>query len=163
MRNLSITQVNQVLRADITYVPLLRGFMYLVAIFDWQSRYVLAWRFSNTLDSIFCLDALRQALSKGRPNIFNTDQGAQFTAEAFTSCLLTSIVQVSMDGRGRGLDNVFCDPLWHSFKNENIYLNQYDTVRQLQTGLTAYFDFYNLERPHQSLTSRTLAEEHLGL
>ena len=132
MRNLSITQVNQVLRADITYVPLLRGFMYLVAIFDWQSRYVLAWRFSNTLDSIFCLDALHQALSQDRPKIFNTDQGDQFTAEAFTSCLLTAIVQVSMDGRG--LDNVFCDRLWHSFKYENIYLNQYDTVRQLQTG-----------------------------
>ena len=163
LRNLPITHVNQVWSADITYVPLLRGFMYLVAVIDWHSRYVLAWQLSNTLDGIFCLDALRQALSKGRPKIFNTDQGAQFTADAFTACLLAANIRVSMDGRGRALDNVFCERLWRSVKYENIYLNQYDTVPQLQAGLRAYFDFYNHERPHQSLNYRTPAEEHFVL
>ena len=148
LRNLPITHVNQVWSADITYVPMLRGFMYLVAVIDWHSRYVLAWQLSNTLDGIFCLDALRHALCKGRPQIFNTDQGAQFTADAFITCLQVANIQVSMDGRGRALDNIFCERLWRSVKYENIYLNQYDTVRQLQTGLTAYFDFYNHERPH---------------
>ena len=143
LRNLPITHVNQVWSADITYVPLLRGFMYLVAVIDWYSRYVLAWQLSNTLDGSFCLDVLRQALSTGRPQIFNTDQGAQFTADAFTACLLAANIQVSMDGRGRALDNVFCERLWRSVKYENIYLNQYDTVRQLHVGLTAYFNFYN--------------------
>ena len=110
---------------------------------------MLAWQLSNTLDGIFCLDALRQALGKGRPNIFNTDQGAQFTADAFTTALLAANIQVSMDGRGRALDNVFCERLWRSVKYENSYLNQYDTVRQLQAGLSDDFDFYNHERPHQ--------------
>ena len=161
LRNLPITHVNQVWSADITYVPLLRGFMYLVADIDWHSRYVLAWQLSNTLDGGFCLAALRQALVKGRPKIFNTDQGAQFTADAFTACLLAADIQVSMDGRG--LDNVFCERLWRSVKYEDIYLNQFDTVRQLQAGLSAYFDFYNHERPHQSLNYRTPAEEHFAL
>ena len=163
LRNLPITHVNQVWSADITYVPLLRGFMYLVAVIDWHSRYVLAWQLSNTLDGGFCLDALRQALVKGRPKIFNTDQGAQFMADAFTACLLAADIQVSMDGRGRALDNVFCERLWRSVKYENIYLNQYDTVRHLHDGLSAYFDFYNHERPHQSLNYRTPAEEHFVL
>ena len=163
LRNLPITHVNQVWSADITYVPLLRGFIYLVAVIDWHSRYVLAWQLSNTLDCGFCLDALCQAFVKGRPKIFNTDQGAQFTADAFTACLLAANIQVSMDGRGRALDNVFCERLWRSVKYENIYLNQYDTVRQLHTGLSAYFDFYNHERPHQSLNYRTPAEEHFVL
>ena len=163
LRNLPITHVNQVWSADITYVPLLRGFMYLVAVIDWHSRYVLAWQLSNTLDGGFCLDALRQALVKGQPKIFNTDRGAQFTADAFTACLLAANIQVSTDGRGRALDNVFCERLWRSVKYENIYLNQYDTVRQLQAGLSAYFDFYNHERPHQSLNYRTPAEEHFVL
>ena len=139
LRKLPITHVNQVWSADITYVPMLRGFMYLVAVIDWHSRYVLAWQLSNTLDGLFCLDALRQALSKGRPKIFNTDQGAQFTADAFTTALLAANIQVSMDGRGRALDNVFCERLWRSVKYENIYLNQYDTVHEPQTGLTDYF------------------------
>ena len=163
LRNLPITHVNQVWSADITYVPLLRGFMYLVAVIDWHSRYLLAWRLSNTLDGIFCLDALRQALSKGRPKIFNTDQGAQFTADAFTACLLAANIRVSMDGRGHAIDNVVSERLWRSVKYENIYLNQYDTVRQLQIGLRAYFEFYNHERPHQSLNYRTPAEEHFVL
>ena len=163
LRNLPITHVNQVWSADITYVPLLRGFMYLVAVIDWHSRYVLAWQLSNTLDGRFYLDALRQALVKGRPKIFNTDQGAQFTADAFTARLIAADIQVSMDGRGRALDNVFCERLWRSVKYEDIYLNQYDTVHQLHAGLTAYFDFYNHERPHQSLNYRTPAEEHFVL
>ena len=163
LRNLPITHVNQVWSADITYVPLRRGFMYLVAVIDWHSRYVLAWQLSNTLDGIFCLDALRQALSKGRPKIVNTDQGAQFTADAFTTALLAANIQVSMDGRGRALDNDFCERLWRSVKYENIYLQQYDSVRQLQAGLSDYFDFYNHERPHQSLNYRTPAEEHFVL
>ncbi len=143
LRNLPITHVHQVWSADIAYVPLLRGFMYLVAVIDWHSRYVLAWQLSNTLDGIFCPDALCQALSKSRPAIFNTDQGAQFTANAFTACLLAANIQVSMDGRGRALDNVFCEHLWRSVKYEKIILDQYDTVTQLHTGLRAYFDFYN--------------------
>ena len=151
-RNLPITHVNQVWSADITYVPMLRGFMYLVAVIDWHSRYVLAWTaFQHAGRYGFCLDALRQALCKGRPQIFNTDQGAQFTADAFTTALCAANIQVSMDGRGRALDNVFCERLWRSVKYENIYLNQYETpVRQLQTGLTAYFDFYNHVRRRQS-------------
>ena len=155
LRNLLITHVNQVRGADITYVPQLRSFMYLVAVIDWQ--------LSNTLDGGFCLDALRQAFVKGQPKIFNTDQGAQFTADAFTACLLAADIRVSMDGRGRALDNVFCERLWRSVKYENINLNQYDTVRQLDAGLSAYFDFYNHERPHQSLNYRTPAEEHFVL
>ncbi len=137
--------------------------MYLVAVIDWHSRFVLAWQLSNTLDGRFCLDAPRQALVKGRPKIFNTDQGAQFTADAFTACLLAANIQISMDCRGRALDNVFCERLWRSVKYEDVDLNQYDTVRQLRTGLTAYFDFYNHERPHQSLNYRTPAEEHFVL
>ena len=163
LRNLPIRHVNQFWSADITYVPLLRGFMYQVAVLDWHSRHVLAWRLSNTLDSASCLAALRHALSKGRPTIFNTDQGAQFTVDAFTTCLQTANIQVSMDGRGRALDNIFCERLWRSVKYENIYLNQYDTVRQQQTGLTAYFVFYNNERPHQSLNYRIPAERHYAL
>ena len=163
LRNLPITHVNQVWSADITNVPLRRGFIYLVAVIDWHSRCVLAWQLSNTLDGIFCLDALRQAPSKGRPKIFNTDQGAQFTADAFTACLLAANILVSMDGRGRALDNVFCERLWRSVKYENIYLKQDDTVGQLQTGLSDYFNFYNHERPHQSLNYRTPAEEHFVL
>ena len=144
-------------------MPLLRGFIYLVAVIDWHSRYVLAWQPSNTLDGAFCLSALRHALNKGRPTIFNTDQGPQFTADAFTACLQAANIQVSMDGRGRAFDNIFCERLWRSVKYEDIHLNQYDIVRQQQTGLTAYFVFYNNERPHQSLNYRTPAERHYAL
>ena len=141
----------------------LRGFMYLVAVIDWHSRYVLAWQLSNTLDGIFCLDALRQALCKGRPTIFNTDQGAQFTADTFTTSLQAANIQVSMDGRVRALDSIFCERLWRSVKYENINLNQYDSVHQVQDGLEDYFVFYNDERPHQSLNFRTPAERHYAL
>lgn len=162
LRNLAITAPNQVWSADITYVPLARGFMYLTAIIDWYSRYVLAWQLSNTLDGSFCLDALEQALETGLPAIFNTDQGTQFTAHAFTSRLESAGIQVSMDGRGRALDNIFIERLWRSVKYEDIYIRGYETVPELDEGLNCYFPFYNQERPHQGLADRTPAEVHFA-
>lgn len=160
LRNLEITHVNQVWSTDITYIPMATGFMYLVAVMDWYSRYVLAWQLSNTLDGTFCLEALEEALEWGRPAIFNTDQGRQFTAHAFTSCLEDAGIRISMDGRGRALDNVFIERLWRSVKYEHIYLNEYSTVPQLHDGLAAYFWFYNEDRLHQSLGYRPPAELH---
>ena len=160
LRNLAITRPNQVWSADITYIPMLHGFMYLSAIIDWYSRYVLAWQLSNTLDGLFCLDALDLALALGQPEIFNTDQGAQFTALAFTSRLETAGIRVSMDGRGRALDNVFVERLWRSVKYEHVYLHDYAWVPELEKGLHEYFAFYNHERPHQSLSYQTPAEVH---
>lgn len=157
LRGLAITYPNQVWSTDITYIPMPTGFMYLVAVIDWFSRYVLAWQLSNTLDGAFCVDTLQQALQLGRPAIFNTDQGAQFTALAFTTVLEQAAIQISMDGKGRALDNIFCERLWRSVKYEDIYLKQYDTVPALFTGLTHYFTFYNQERPHQSLAYQTPA------
>jgi putative transposase len=139
LRNLAITRPNQVWSADITYIPMLRGFMYLVAIMDWYSRYVVTWQLSNTLDGLFCLDALDQALAQAQPEIFNTDQGAQFTALEFTSRLETAEVRISMDGRGRALDNVFIERLWRSVKYEHIYLYEYAVVPELEKGLNNYF------------------------
>jgi putative transposase len=162
LRDVEISRPNQVWSADITYVPLLKGFMYLVAIIDWFSRYVLAWRLSNTLDGEFCLLALQRALSLGQPGIFNTDQGVQFTAAAFTSTLEAEGIRISMDGRGRAFDNIFVERLWRSVKYEDIYLKEYATVPALDTGVDSYFGFYNLERPHQSLSYRTPAEVHFG-
>jgi len=162
LRNLTITRPNQVWSADITYIRMLRGFMYLVAIIDWYSRYVVAWQLSNTLDGQFCLDTLEQSLAQGRPEIFNTDQGVQFTAQAFTSCLEGAGIRVSMDGRGRALDNVFVERLWRSVKYEDIYLHEYATVPELEKGLERYFTFYNYERLHQSLSYQVPAEVHLG-
>ena len=135
-----------------------RGFVYLVAVMDWYSRFVLAWQLSNTLEGGFCLDALEQALLWGTPDIFNTDQGSQFTALAFTSRLLQASIRISMDGRGRALDNVFNERLWRSVKYEDIYLKDYETVPDLLTGLERYFDFYNHQRFHQSLDYRTPAD-----
>jgi len=155
LRGLEIARPNQIWSADITYVPLRQGFMYLVAIIDWFSRYVLTWQLSNTLDGYFCLDALQQALQQGRPEIFNTDQGAQFTADAFTACLERAGIQISMDGRGRALDNIFIERLWRSVKYEDIYLKGYASVTELTLGLTEYFKFYNTERMHQSLGNST--------
>jgi putative transposase len=132
--------------------------MYLAANIDWYSRYVLAWRLSNTLDGSFCLEMLDEALGRGRPEVFNTDQGVQFTAEAWTSRLLSAGVAVSMDGRGRCLDNVFVERLWRAVKYEDIYLRGYGTVPELRGGLTRYFPFYNEERPHQGLDYRTPGE-----
>ena len=158
LRGLAITHPDQVWSTDITYVPMTSGFMYLVAIMDWYSRYVLAWGLSNTLDGAFCLSALDQALASGQPQIFNTDQGAQFTAQAFTGRLLAAHVQISMDGRGRALDNIFIERLWRTVKYEDIYLKDYETVGALYTGLGRYFHFYNEVRPHQSLGYCTPAE-----
>jgi putative transposase len=160
LRDVAITHPNQVWSADITYIPMLHGFMYLVAVIDWYSRYVLAWQLSNTLDGLFCLDALELALAQGRPDIFNTDQGAQFTALAFTSRLETARIRISMDGRGRALDNVFVERLWRSVKYEHVYLYEHETVLALEKGLRGYFGFYNHERPHQSLSYQTPAEVH---
>jgi putative transposase len=158
LRDVKIDRVDQVWSTDITYVPMPNGFMYLAAIIDWYSRYVIAWRLSNTLDGSFCLELLDEALGQGRPEVFNTDQGVQFTAEAFPSRLLSAGVAVSMDGKGRCLDNVFVERLWRTVKYEDIYLKGYEAVPPLQSGLKAYFPFYNEERPHQSLDYRTPAE-----
>ena len=149
-----VSAADQVWSADITYVPMRHGFMYLVAILDWHSRYVLAWRLSNTLDSDFCVEALRAALRRGRPAIFNTDQGSQFTSQAFTGVLEQHGIAISMDGRGRALDNVFIERLWWSVKYEDVYLQGYETVAELKAGLKRYFDRYCRRRPHQSLDNR---------
>ena len=155
LRDVAIRRPDQVWSTDITYVPLAKGFMYLAATIDWYSRYVIAWRLSNTLDGSFCLDMLEEALSKGRPEVFNTDQGVQFTAQAWTGRLEAAGVQVSMDGRGRCLDNVFVERLWRSVKYEDIYLRGYEGVPALAQGLGRYFGFYNEERLHQALDCRT--------
>jgi putative transposase len=160
LRGYSINRPLQVWSADVTYIRMLHGFMYLVAVIDWYSRYVLAWQLSNTLDGLFCRVALRQALAQGRPEIFNTDQGAQFTATEFTDLVQAAGVRVSMDGRGRALDNIFVERLWRTVKYEDIYLNDYASVPALERGLASYFRFYNQERLHQSLNYRTPAEVH---
>jgi putative transposase len=151
LRGVGIDRVNQVWSADITYVPMPKGFMYLAATIDWYSRYVVSWRLSNTLDGLFCQEMLDEALGQGRPEIFNTDQGVQFTALAFTERLKQAGVLISMDGRGRCLDNVFVERLWRTVKYENIYLQAYATVAELEQGLRSYLRFYNEERLHQSL------------
>jgi putative transposase len=162
LRGVSIERPDQVWSTDITYIPLLHGFMYLAAIIDWYSRFVLAWRLSNTLDGNFCLEMLEEALSRGRPEIFNSDQGVQFTAEAFTGRLQLAGVAVSMDGRGRCLDNVFVERLWRTVKYENVYLHGYERVPELERGLRSYFAFYNGDRLHQSLDYRTPASVYRG-
>ena len=162
LRGVKIERCDQVWSADITYIPLPGGFMYLAAIIDWYSRYVLAWRLSNTLEGSFCVDLLDEALGRGRPEIFNTDQGVQFTAEAFTRRLQAAAVAVSMDGRGRCLDNVFVERLWRTVKYEDVYLRGYETVLELEQGLKRYFRFYNEERFHQSLAYQTPAAVYRG-
>jgi putative transposase len=158
LRDRVLTRVDEVWSSDITYVPLRRGFMYLTAVIDWFSRYVLSWRLSNTLDGAFCLEALDEALSRGRPEIFNTDLGSQFTSREYTGRLEGAGVAVSRDGRGRALDNVFVERLWRSVKYEDIYIKDYERVSELESGLTAYFRFYDEDRPHQSLDYRTPGE-----
>jgi putative transposase len=158
LRDRVLTRVDEVWSSDITYVPMRRGFMYLTAVIDWYSRYVLSWRLSNTLDGGFCLEALDEALQRGRPEIFNTDQGSQFTSREYTGRLEEAGVAVSRDGRGRALDNVFVERLWRSVKYEDIYIKDYDRVSELESGLTAYFRFYDEERPHQSLGYQTPGE-----
>jgi putative transposase len=155
LRDMAIDRPNQVWAADITYVPIGRGFLYLVAIMDWASRAVLAWRLSNSMDVSFCVLALEEALVRfGKPDIFNTDQGSQFTSAAFTEVLLTAGIKVSMDGRGRWMDNVFIERLWRSLKHEDIYLKGYADGREAKAGIATWIAFYNLRRPHQSLAGR---------
>jgi putative transposase len=156
LRSMTIDRPNQVWAADITYVPIGRGFLYLVAIMDWASRAVLSWRLSNTMDVSFCVEALEEALARfGRPEIFNTDQGSQFTSAAVTGVLAAAGVCISMDGRGRWMDNVFIERLWRSLKYEDIYLKGYADGREAKTGIAQWIAFYNGLRPHQALEHRT--------
>jgi putative transposase len=156
LRGLSIERPNHVWASDITYIPIGDGFLYLKAVIDWASRAALSWRLSNTMDVSFCVSALEEALSKwGKPEIFNTDQGSQFTSAAFTGVLARSGVQISMDGRGRWMDNVFIERLWRSLKHEDIYLKAYADGREARVGIAAWMDFYNHRRPHQALGYRT--------
>lgn len=164
LRNVKVCRVNQVWAADITYIPMGRGFAYLVAIIDWYSRRVLSWRLSNTLETTFCLEAVQEALTHyGRPEIFNTDQGSQFTSEDFTGVLLRQGIKVSMDGKGRCIDNVFVERLWRSLKYEEVYLYAYDSMQEARRGIGRYFDFFNDERPHQALGYQTPASFYDGL
>jgi putative transposase len=156
LRGLDITDSGHVWCADVTYLPMARGFCYLTAVMDWASRRVLSWRLSNTLDAAFCIEALEEALARyDAPEIFNTDQGSQFTSEGFTRVLLSHGVAISMDGRGRWMDNVFIERLWRSVKYEEVYLKGYESVSEARRELAAYFDFYNLRRRHQGLEDRT--------
>lgn len=160
LKGLEIKSPNYVWSTDITYIRLLNGFAYCVAIIDWFSRYVVAWRVSNTLDTTFCLEALEEALGVGKPDIFNTDQGTQFTSLSFIDRLEKESIKISMDGRGRALDNIFVERLWRSLKYENIYLNDYQSVKEARLGIGEYFKFYNNERLHQSLDYRCPKEIH---
>jgi len=156
LRDLSIERANQAWATDICYLPMAKGFMYLVAIMDWHSRRVLSWRVSNTLDTDFCIEALEEALQRfGAPEIFNTDQGSQFTADAFTGVLKAHGIKISMDGKGRWIDNVFVERLWRSVKYEDVYLHAYETPTELRAGLARYFTFYNTRRRHSALDRRT--------
>src|SRR5436309_4921224 len=155
LRELTIERANQVWSADITYIPIGRGFLYLVAIMDWASRAVLAWRLSNTMDVSFCVSALEEALARfGRPEIFNTDQGSQFTSAAFTGVLASAGIRISMDGRGRWMDNVFIERLWRSLKHEDVYLKGYADGLEAKAGIAEWIRFYNNSRPHQALANR---------
>ncbi len=161
LRGLTIDQPNQVWCADITYVPMRRGFLYLVAIMDWATRKVLSWNLSNTMDAEFCIQALEQALADyGRPKIFNTDQGSQFTSPRFGDVLRDADVRISMDGRGRWMDNVFIERLWRSMKYECVYLNAFETGSELRAGLARWIGYYNAARPHSSLGGRTPDEAY---
>ena len=161
LRGMTIDKPNQVWATDITYIPMARGFMYLIAIMDWATRKVLSWRLSNTLDTRFCVEALKEALFKyGAPEIFNTDQGCQFTSEAFTSVLKTWNIRISMDGKGRFRDNIFVERLWRTLKYERIYLNVYDTGTELSKDMTYWFNWYNVTRKHTSLDKLTPDEAY---
>jgi putative transposase len=163
LRGVEVKRPNQVWSTDITYIRLARGFAYLVAVIDWYSRKVLSWRISNSMDASFCVDCLEDALSQyGKPEIFNSDQGSQFTSEAFTGVLKRAGVAISMDGRGRALDNIFVERLWRNVKHEDVYLKGYATMGELTMGLAEYFAYYNGERPHQSLGYQTPASVYLN-
>lgn len=161
LRKLVIDRPNQVWCADVTYIPMRRGFLYLVAIMDWATRKVLAWRLSNTMDAGFCVAALEEALARyGKPEIVNTDQGSQFTSQAFTTVLREAEVRISMDGRGRWMDNVFIERLWRSLKYECIYLHAFETGSELKAGLGRWITYYNTQRPHSGLAGKTPAEAY---
>lgn len=155
LRDVVINRVNQVWSIDITYIRLGHGFVYLTAVIDWHSRYVVAWKLSNTLSADFCVECLEEALQYGKPEIFNTDQGSQFTSEAFTKVLLDAGIAISMDGRGRALDNIFVERLWRTVKYEDIYIKRYETIPEVQVGLKEFFDDYNMVRRHSSLKYNT--------
>ncbi|NCC62707.1 MAG: IS3 family transposase [Verrucomicrobiae bacterium] len=157
LRGVGIKRINQVWSTDITYLPMRRGYMYLSAVIDWYSRYVISWELSNSMDSYFCVLALERALEYGPPEIFNTDQGSQFTSSDFTNVLNSREIQISMDGRGRALDNVYCERLWWTLKYEDIYPKDYADGKQLYMGLTRYFKYYNEERKHSSLDKKVPA------
>lgn len=163
LRNLVIDRPNQVWATDLTYIPMAKGFVYLVAIMDWHSRKVLSWRLSNSMDSDFCVEALEEALSRhGRPEIFNTDQGAQFTSESFTGVLKKAGIDISMDGKGRWIDNIFVERLWRSVKYEEVYLKAYETVAEARAGIGTYLEFYNSERRHQGMNRQTPDQVYMG-
>lgn len=163
LRDRVIAQANEVWCADITYIPMAKGFAYLVAVMDWASRKVLSWRLSNTMSTDACTDALEEAIARyGKPEIFNTDQGSQFTSEAFTGILKANGIQISMDGKGRWMDNVFIERLWRSVKYEHVYLYSYDTIAELRKGLTTYFHRFNQDRPHQGLAKKTPDEVYFA-
>ena len=162
LEKIRVTRPNQAWAADITYLPMARGFLYLVAIMDWHSRYVVAWRLSNTLEADFCVDALKEALGQGQPEVFNTDQGSQFTSLEFTRVLRDHGVKISMDGKGRYTDNIFVERLWRTVKYEEVYLKAYANAAEARKELGAYFRFYNNQRPHQALGYRTPAEVFFG-
>ena len=163
LRGLTIDRPNQVWASDITYIPLRHGFAYLVAIIDWYSRFVLSWCLSNTIDSSFCIDALNEAIERfGRPDIFNSDQGSQFTADAFSKRLIDNQIAISRDGRGRYLDNIFVERLWRSVKYEDVYLNGYQEMPEARAGIGGYMAFFNDERPHQALGNCTPREIYTG-
>jgi putative transposase len=164
LRNITVDRPNQAWTADITYIPMSRGFMYLVAVMDWHSRKVLSWRVSNTLDAEFCIEAVEEALSRyGAPEIFNTDQGAQFTSTGFTDLLKSNDVRISMDGRGRVQDNIFIERLWWTLKYHYLYLQSIDNGTELRQGLGTWLEFYNSERSHQALDNLTPDEVYFGL
>ena len=163
LRNMVIDRPDQVWCADITYIPMRRGFLYLVAVMDWATRKVLAWRLSNTMDAEFCIEALEEALCRhGRPGIFNTDQGSQFTSPRFTDVLRQAGIRISMDGRGRWMDNIFIERLWRSLKYECIFLHAFETGSEARAGIGRWMRYYNAERPHSSLGDRTPNEAHAG-
>jgi len=162
LRGITVGRIDQVWSTDITYIRMAQGFVYLVAVMDWFSRYVLSWSLSLTMEIDFCMEALRSALRRGRPEIFNSDQGAQFTSEKFTAELAAKEIAISMDGRGRCMDNIFVERLWRSLKYEEVYLKDYESVTEARTGIERYFRFYNQERIHQSLGYRTPAAIYLA-
>jgi putative transposase len=162
LRDLEITEPNQVFAADITYIPMAKGFLYLVAVIDWNSRYILSWRLSNTLEDNFCVEALNESMVLAKPTIFNTDQGSQFTSSDFVKAVEDAGVKVSMDGRGRWMDNVFIERFWRSLKYEEVYLHSYETTKEARESIAAWIDFYNNRRPHQALGCKTPAEVHFA-